>query len=153
MRALALAVLLVGTTLAAQSRPAQPAAPAGPGSGPRQPAYVYSPEGRRDPFVSLVRRTETVRRPGARATDGVASFLLGEIALKGILRSQAQYVALLQGPDNKTYLVRVNDRLLDAVVRAITADTLILMQDVSDPLSLTKQREVRKVLRAPVDAK
>jgi hypothetical protein len=49
--------------------------------------------------------------------------------------------------------VRVNDRLLDGSVRAITSDTLVLMQDVNDPLSLTKQREVRKTLRAAVDVK
>ena len=57
-------------------------------------------------------------------------------------------MALVQGPDNKTYLVRVNDRLADGNVRAVTADTLVLMQDVNDPLSATKQREVRKTLRA-----
>ena len=36
---------------------------------------------------------------------------------------------------------------------AVTADTLILMQDVNDPLSVTKQREVRKTLRAVVEQK
>jgi hypothetical protein len=62
-------------------------------------------------------------------------------------------VALVQGPDNKTYVVRVNDRLADGSVRAITADAMVLMQDVNDPLSATKQREVRKTLRAPVEQK
>jgi hypothetical protein len=49
--------------------------------------------------------------------------------------------------------VRVNDRFLDGFVRAITADTLVLIQDVNDPLSVTKQREVRKTLRAAVEQK
>ena len=62
-------------------------------------------------------------------------------------------VALVAGPDAKTYLVRVNDRLLDGTVRAITADALVCLQDVNDPLSLTKQREVRMTLRAVTEAK
>ena len=42
---------------------------------------------------------------------------------------------------------------LDGVVRAITADSLVCLQDVNDPLSLTKQREVRMTLRAVTEAK
>jgi len=69
------------------------------------------------------------------------------------MQSRSHYVALVQGPDNKTYLLRVNDRLADGSVRAITADTLVMMQDVNDPLSATKQREIRKTLRAAVEQK
>ena len=80
-------------------------------------------------------------------------FLVGEIEVKGIMQSRGAFIALVLGPDGKTYTVRVNDRLLDGSVRAITSDTIVLMQDVNDPLSLAKQREVRKTLRAAVVAK
>lgn len=112
------------------------------------PAYSYDPEGRRDPFVSLIRRGtgEAGIRQG-RPAAGISGLLVGEIVLKGIMQSREAFVALVQGPDGKTHLVRVNERLLDGSVRAITQDTLILMQDVNDPLSLTKQREVRLTLR------
>ena len=69
------------------------------------------------------------------------------------MQSRGDHVALVMGPDSRTYMVRVNDRLLDGSVRAITADTLVCLQDVNDPLSLTKQREVRMTLRAVVEAK
>ena len=78
---------------------------------------------------------------------------MSELVLKGIMQSRGDHVALVSGPDAKTYLVRVNDRLLDGTVRAITADTLVCLQDVNDPLSLTKQREVRMTLRAVTEAK
>ena len=94
-----------------------------------------------------------MRRPDGKVLDGVSSLLVNEVALKGILQSRGDSIALVQGADNKTYLVRVNDRLLDGFVRAVTADTLILIQDVNDPLSVTKQREVRKTLRAMVEQK
>ena len=54
---------------------------------------------------------------------------------------------MVQGPDNKTYLVRQNDKLLDGTVKAITAQGLVILQEVNDPLSLVKQKEVRKMLR------
>jgi Tfp pilus assembly protein PilP len=120
---------------------------------PTAPAYTYSPEGRRDPFVSLLRRGTDVSRPQGRPTEGIGAIAVSELNLKGILLSRGAYVALVQGADTKTHLVRVNDRLLDGVVKAITPDTLVLAQDVNDPLLPTKQREVRKTLRAAVEQK
>lgn len=145
--AAALMILLAASAATAQEKPA--AQPAAPG-----PAFVYSPEGRRDPFVSLVNRAAEARaRQGKQSTAGVAGFLVSELTLKGIMQSRGDHVALVAGPDAKTYFIRANDRLLDGVVRAITADTLICLQDVNDPLSLTKQREVRMTLRAVTEAK
>jgi type IV pilus assembly protein PilP len=139
--------------LAQSQAPVRPV-PAGPAAAtPQAPPYSYNPEGRRDPFVSLLRRGTDTGRTQGRATEGVAGMLVNELVLKGIMRSRTHYVALVQGPDNKTYVVRVNDRLADGSVRAITADAMVLMQDVNDPLSATKQREVRKTLRAPVEQK
>jgi Tfp pilus assembly protein PilP len=147
-----LACLLVAVSASGQE-PARRVTPPR-AAAPAAPAYAYNPEGRRDPFVSLLRRgREPVRRPDGKILDGVRSLLVNEIALKGIMQSRGDNIALVQGPDNKTYLVRVNDRFLDGFVRAITAGALILMQDVNDPLSVTNQREVRKTLRAMVEQK
>jgi Tfp pilus assembly protein PilP len=147
-----LAFLLVAASVSGQ-QPAPRPVPR-PTGATAPPAYGYNPEGRRDPFVSLLRRgRETLRRPDGKVLDGVRSLLVNEIALKGILQSRGDNIALVQGPDNKTYLVRANDRFLDGFVQAVKADVLILMQDVNDPLSVTKQREVRKTLRAMVERK
>ncbi len=54
---------------------------------------------------------------------------------------------MVQAPDNKTYIVRGGDKLMDGTVKSITADTVVFSQDVNDPLSLVKQREVRKAVR------
>jgi Tfp pilus assembly protein PilP len=155
MRPLLLALVFVATVASGQDKPAP--ATAAPTAAPAQaPVYAYNAEGRRDPFVSLLRRASDTRRSGGtggKPAAGVAGFLVSEIELKGIMLSRGTQIALVLGPDNKTYMVRANDRLLDGSVRAITSDTIVLMQDVNDPLSLTKQREVRKTLRAVVEAK
>jgi type IV pilus assembly protein PilP len=154
--AVALLVVLAATAGAAQEKPAGQAAPQAPSAASAPaPAFVYNPEGRRDPFVSLIKRaTEARARQGKQpAAGGVSGFLVSELSLKGIMQSRGDNVALVAGPDAKTYFIRVNDRLLDGLVKAITADTLVCLQDVNDPLSLTKQREVRMTLRAVTEAK
>lgn len=154
MRPLLLAFLFVAAAASGQDKPAPASVPPPPGGAAGQaPSYSYSPEGRRDPFVSLLRRSGDSSRPPGKAVGDVSGFLLSEVQLKGIMQSRGTYLALVLGPDSKTYMIRVNDRLLDGVVRAITADTLVVLQDVNDPLSLTKQREVRRTLRSAVEAK
>ena len=158
--AVALLIVVAAAAASAQEKPAVQAPPQAPvaaqaPAAPAAPAFVYNPEGRRDPFVSLVKRATEARTRQSKQppAGGISGFLVSELTLKGIMQSRNDFVALVAGPDAKTYLVRVNDRLLDGAVRAITADTLVCMQDVNDPLSLTKQREVRMTLRAVTEAK
>ena len=37
---------------------------------------------------------------------------------------------------------------MDGTIKAITADGVVFSQDVNDPLSLVKQKEVRKPVRS-----
>ncbi len=137
---------------AAPSGSVQPATPGAP--APPAEAYTYNPEGRRDPFVSLLNRGEDFRAGGrGQRPEGLRGLLIGEVALRGIVKSQEGIVAILQGPDNRTYIVRPNDRLFDGTVRAITAEGVVFLQEVNDPLSLVKQREVRKLLRGPQEGR
>lgn len=116
--------------------------------------YTYHPEGRRDPFVSLLRHAaETPRGPAGARAPGLAGLGASEVALKGTMQARDGYIAMLLGSDNKTYIVRPGDRLLDGAIRTISADSLVILQQVNDPLSPQKQREVRKTLRQTEEAK
>ncbi|HEY5616306.1 MAG TPA: hypothetical protein VIK60_00080 [Vicinamibacterales bacterium] len=110
--------------------------------------FAYVPGGRRDPFVSLLRRGSDPRAgaPGTRPA-GLAGLGVEEITLRGTLRSREGFVGILQGADQKTYIVRAGDKLFDGSIRTISQNDMVIVQQVSDPLSLEKQREVRKVLR------
>jgi Tfp pilus assembly protein PilP len=111
--------------------------------------FSYDPQGRRDPFVSLLARgTDAKNPPGTRKTDGIGGLAVAELSLRGVVKSRDGYVALLQGPESKTYVARAGDRLLDGTIKAISDQGLVIQQEVNDPLSLVKQREVRKGLRA-----
>ena len=126
-------------------------ATATPAPAPTPEAYTYDVAGRRDPFVTLLSRGI---EPGTgKKLTGLAGLATAEVMLRGIMQSRNSYVALLSGPDGKTFSARVNDRLLDGVIRSVTPQGIVVMQDVNDPLSLVKQREVRKGLRTAEDGK
>jgi len=130
-------------------------APAAPAQTALEPhGYTYNPDGRRDPFVSLVRRgAESPGTSQGQRPPGLPGLSAAEVSLRGTLKGRDGFVAMVQGADNKTYLVRAGDRLLDGTIRAITADTLVIRQRVNDPLSPDTERDVRKVLRQTEEAK
>ena len=138
-------------TPATQPAPSQPASAAATGSPPPAEPYAYNPDGRRDPFISLLSRG-LEPAPGDK-TSGLSGMTTSELVLRGVLQSRGSYVAIVAGPDGKTYRAHANDRLLDGVIRNVTPQGLVIMQEVNDPLSLVKQREVRKGLRTGEDAK
>ena len=161
--ALILAVAAGTTGVAAQPAPPAnaPAAtattttkPANPADAPPTPPsnYTYAPEGRRDPFVSLINRGSTGQKgaPGVVRAEGPGGILVEEVAVRGIFQSRGAWVAMIAAPSGRTYSIRPGDRLMNGSVRTINAQAVVLMQEVNDPLSLEKQREVRKYLRGEV---
>jgi Tfp pilus assembly protein PilP len=145
---------------------APPAAPAPAGSGaaappatqtaastpPVQEAYTYRADGRRDPFLNLLGQGSDVKMT-SRKGEGPTGMSLGEISVRGVMQSRGALVAMIQGPDNKTYIVHQGDKLLDGTIKTVMPQGLVVVQEVNDPLSLIKTREVRKLLRSLEDAK
>jgi Tfp pilus assembly protein PilP len=153
----------------AQAPAAKPAAPQGqpapapgatapapasppPAAAPAQEAYTYKPDGRRDPFLNLL-GTGTENKLTSHKGEGPAGMTVGEISVRGVLESRGALIAMIQGPDNRTYVVHQGDKLLDGTVKSVTPQGLVIVQEVNDPLSLIKTREVRKMLRSLEDAK
>ena len=156
---IAACVLSAAAIAAAEQPPAAPQ-PVEPGktkatTGTPTPApapdpvapYSYDPQGRRDPFVSLLACGSD---PGSASTRpaGLPGLLITEVAVKGIVRDRSGFIAMVQGPGTKTFIVHTGDKLMDGTIKAITADTVVFSQDVNDPLSMVKQKEVRKTVRS-----
>jgi len=164
VRTLALSLVVLGVTAVAVAAPQTPAPAAPPTTQtPAQaqvpapsPAdtFTYNPDGRRDPFVSLLTKggERHVPRPG-QDLEGVAGLAVEELTVRGIVSSPTGLVAMVQSPDRKTYLVRQNDKLLDGIVKSVTPEGLVILQEVNDPLSLVKQKEVRKMLHGNEEGK
>jgi type IV pilus assembly protein PilP len=137
----------------AQQAPAAAAAaqpPATTAPAAEAESYTYNPDGRRDPFTSLIGTGGTDVRAIAsgKYADGPGAMAVADISVRGVLQTRGSMVAMIQGPDNRTYLVHQGDKLLDGTIKSITAQGLVVVQEVNDPLSLVKQREVSKLLRS-----
>jgi Tfp pilus assembly protein PilP len=157
------AVALAGWSLAlpalaqAPSKPGEKPAPTAPAPGAKAdlpvppPNFEYSPEGRRDPFLSLAERGSDAVNPNIKRGEGAAGMTTSEMTVRGIVQTRGRWVAMVSGPDGKVYTVREGDKLADGVIRAVTATAVVILQEVNDPLSLEKQREVRKFLRGSGD--
>jgi Tfp pilus assembly protein PilP len=136
---------------ASQSAPAvatPPAAPAADADG-----YSYDAQGRRDPFVTLVGRGVESAAQAASHGEGLQGLTVTELSLRGVILHRRGYVAIVQGADQKTHMVKPNDRLADGTVKAISPDGLTIVQEVNDPLSLVKQKEIRKTLHGSDEGK
>jgi type IV pilus assembly protein PilP len=107
--------------------------------------YSYDPAGRRDPFRSLLARQakeELGQRP-----PGLRGMGVEEIKLQGILKLPEGYVAMIQGTDNTSYLIRPGTVLYDGNVESIEPGKVVFRMQVADPKSLKPFREVTRTLQ------
>ncbi|HEX9983433.1 MAG TPA: pilus assembly protein PilP [Thermoanaerobaculia bacterium] len=110
--------------------------------------YRYDPQGRRDPFRSLVGPAPKLE-PGQRP-PGLPGFMIDEMKLQGVVRTRnSGLVAMINGPDNKGYLIKVGDKVLDGEVIRITPSSVVFRQEVNDPTRIERYREVVKDLNPP----
>ena len=156
------ATVLAAASVSGQAPPSAPVKPATVVTTPEKPVpalepqgYDYKPEGRRDPFVSLVRRSSEGLGTSVAAVrpTGIGGLTVSEISMRGVLKGRNGWSALIRGADNRTYTVKPGDELYDGTVQIVTADSMVLLQNVNDPLSVAKKREVRKLLRPAQEAR
>jgi hypothetical protein len=155
MRSIVAGTLAAAAASAWAQAPAQPApTTAPPGDAAelnlaleaRPDGYTYNPQGRRDPFVNLMKAAvpKDTNKP-----SGIAGFTINEIHLRGIIEhpsGSGKYIAVMLGPDGKGYFPKAGQRLYDGVITAIDAATVYFRQEVTDPLSPEKTKEVKKTL-------
>jgi Tfp pilus assembly protein PilP len=107
-------------------------------------AYRYDPQGRRDPFRSLI--GPTPKLDDSNRPEGLPGFLIDELKLQGIFKTRQGFTAMVNAPDNKGYSVRVGDKVLDGEVIRVTATSVVFRQEVNDPTRIERYREVVKDL-------
>ena len=107
-------------------------------------AYRYDPQGRRDPFRSLIGPTPKI--DAGNRPEGLPGFLIDELKLQGIFSTRQGYTAMVNAPDNKGYSVHVGNKVLDGEVIRITATSVVFRQEVDDPTRIERYREVVKDL-------
>src|SRR5262245_26547004 len=109
--------------------------------------YRYEPAGRRDPFTSLLAPVVPVSTTRCRCS-GPSSLLISELVLRGVVKTGKGYTALLEGPDHKSYFLKAGERFYDGFLVEVQDGGLLVRQEVVDPLSPVRSRDVRVQLHA-----
>ncbi len=107
--------------------------------------FTYDPAGRRDPFRSLLGGRPPEELGGR--PPGLPGMGVEEIRLLGIMKLPEGYVAMVQGTDNLSYMIRPGTALYDGSVERIEPGRVIFKMPVADPRSLKPYREVVRTLQ------
>ena len=103
--------------------------------------------GRRDPFVSpVVSQSAT----GSGCSTGKRCLAVGQISLKGVVKSETGMIAVVVNALDKAYFLRENDPVFDGYVLKITSDSIVFKETVQDKLGKPFTREVTKKITTPV---
>ncbi|MGA9965239.1 MAG: hypothetical protein WBQ10_08550 [Terriglobales bacterium] len=102
--------------------------------------------GRRDPFVSPVVNHSM---GGSGCSTGKRCLAVDQIALTGIVKSDAGMIAVVVNALNKAYFLRENDPVFNGYVVKITGDSIIFKETMQDKLGKSFTREVTKKISTP----
>jgi hypothetical protein len=100
--------------------------------------------GKRDPFFSPV-----VQQGGSGCSTGKKCLEIGNINLRGVVKSDNGFIAVVTNNLNKAYFLRENDPVFNGYVVKITGDSVVFQETVEDKLGKTFTREVVKRIFTP----
>jgi hypothetical protein len=109
------------------------------------PEKKWSMSGKRDPFISPV----VSHAGGSGCTTGKKCLEIGAINLRGVVRSDNGFIAVVTNSLNKAYFLRENDPVFDGYVVKITGDSIVFKETLQDRLGKTFTREVVKKITTP----
>lgn len=102
--------------------------------------------GRRDPFISPVVNHSL---GGSGCSTGKRCLAVDQIALQGIVKSDAGMIAVVVNAMNKAYFLRENDPVFNGYVVKITGDSIVFKETLQDKLGKSFTREVTKKISTP----
>ena len=125
---------------------AAPAASASNASAPKPKAEEkkWAMSGKRDPFFSPV-----VQQNGSGCSTGKKCLEIGAINLRGVVKSDAGFIAVVTNNLNKAYFLRENDPVFNGYVVKITGDSVVFQETIQDKLGKPFTREIVKRIFTP----
>lgn len=104
---------------------------------------------RRDPFVNPMQLQEDKMRNTEACTTGARCLMIDQVVLKGVVKTQAGMIAMVENAARKQYNLREKDPVYNGFVLKITGDTIVFKQSTVDNLGKTTDKEVVKRVTAP----
>ena len=129
-------------------RPARPrrqdVSKIGENSKPKPEDKKWAMNGKRDPFFSPV-----VQQNGSGCSTGKKCLEIGNINLRGVVKSESGFIAVVTNNLNKAYFLRENDPVFNGYVVKITGDSVVFQETVQDKLGKPFTREIVKRIFTP----
>jgi Tfp pilus assembly protein PilP len=111
---------------------------------PKAEDKKWAMNGKRDPFFSPV-----VQQNGSGCSTGKKCLEIGTINLRGVVKSDNGFIAVVTNNLNKAYFLRENDPVFNGYVVKITGDSVVFQETVQDKLGKSFTREVVKRIFTP----
>ncbi len=112
---------------------------------PKPEDKKWAMSGKRDPFFSPV----VQQQGGSGCTTGKKCLEIGNINLRGVVKSDNGFIAVVTNSLNKAYFLRENDPVFNGYVMKITGDSVVFSETVQDKLGKSFTREVVKKIFTP----
>ena len=112
---------------------------------PKPEEKKWAMSGKRDPFFSPVVQQPT----GSGCSTGKKCLEIGQINLRGVVKSESGFIAVVTNSLNKAYFLRENDPVFNGYVVRITGDSVVFQETVQDKLGKPLTREVVKRIFTP----
>jgi hypothetical protein len=135
------------TVVAAKASPAVAAVPVKVAEAPKRAKpeeKKWAMSGNRDPFFSPV-----VQQHGSGCATGKKCLEIGAINVRGVVKSDNGFIAVVTNNLNKAYFLRENDPVFNGYVVKITGDSVVFQETIQDKLGKSFTREVVKRILAP----
>jgi hypothetical protein len=121
-------------------------APANNGDEDPVSATNFAANGKRDPFVSPVVSSAA---SSSSCSSGKKCLEIGAINLKGVVKSENGFIAVVSNSANKAYFLRENDPVFNGYVVRITGDSIVFQETLQDRVGKTFTREIVKKITTP----
>jgi type IV pilus assembly protein PilP len=112
--------------------------------------YVYLPEGRRDPFLAILREAgaDAMKKTDEVNLPPLQRVTVAELSVIGIMWGGFGYMAMVQAPDGRGYAVQRGARIgnNNGIVSAITEKAVIVEERFTDIYGKKQVREYAKPL-------
>lgn len=111
---------------------------------PKAEEKKWAMNGKRDPFFSPV-----VQQQGSGCSTGKKCLEINAINLRGVVKSDNGFIAVVTNNIGKAYFLRENDPVFNGFVVKITGDSVVFQETVQDKLGKTSTHEVVKRIFTP----
>ena len=130
----------------AETKPAEAPKSADAAKSPKPEEKKWAMNGKRDPFFSPITQQQTT---SSGCSTGKKCLEIGQINVRGVVKSESGFIAVVTNSLNKAYFLHENDPVFNGYVVKITGDSVVFQETFQDKLGKSLTREVTKKILTP----